>query len=472
MLFNYLVRGFSLISLNVLQVFFPLARTLILARILGGFEFGFASALAASYSTFELVTDIAIHRFVFASRRGEYQEALAAAHGLSILRGGAAGMLAFAAAPGLAHVMSLPAHWLSFAWLGLAVFIRSFEHFEVRVWERDYRYNSQLILNVVSNGTALATMLVTWLYVADHTIYLTMLFAQNVSYVLASHLLAKNPYRVAFRSQLFRKAAHFAYPLVFSGVGLALISQGDRLLVGSVLDLPTLGVYSVMMSTVSVPVGGIIQISSSLVLAGLHSAAADRERFHQRLLLYMRLALIAGICSAFCLLGFMQVILPFVFGPRFTITKSIVALLAAVSFLTLARAEPTTSVLLVNHRTRTLATVSLSVVVGLLFATVFALTYRNVYAVLLGRVIGDVVAFGVSMTILRGYVRELGARAFVWSLWAGVWLVTAIILCVYPTFMEAASVRLSVLAFLAMLSIGGLAIHLRPMIARAYGHSP
>jgi hypothetical protein len=74
---QFVFRGLSLISFSLAQLFYPLARTLILARILSSFEFGFASALAASYATFELITDIAIHRFVLASPRSEYQETLA-----------------------------------------------------------------------------------------------------------------------------------------------------------------------------------------------------------------------------------------------------------------------------------------------------------------------------------------------------------------------------------------------------------
>jgi O-antigen/teichoic acid export membrane protein len=471
MLLQYFVRGLSLISFSAAQLFYPLARTLILARILSGFEFGFASALSASYATFELITDIAIHRFVLASPRSEYQEALAGAHGLSITRGAAAGMLAFAAAPGLAYMMSLSADWMIFAWLGLAIFIRSLEHFEVRVAERDYRYNAQFLVNLVSNGTALAVMIATWLYVQDHTIYITMLFAQNISYVLASHWLAKTPYRLDFRSAYFRKAARFAYPLVLSGVGLAVVSQGDRLLVGSVLDLQTLGVYSVMMLTVTVPMGAINQICSSLALAGLHNAAADRERLQCRLLLYMRIMLILGVCFAFGLLAFMNVLVPFVFGPRFAVAEGLVGLLAAVSVLNLARSEPTTSVLLVNHRTRALAFLSLSAGLGLLVATVLALSYGNLYMVLLGRLVGEIFGFGITMTILRGYIAELGWRPFIGSWWAGGWIVTAIIFDVFYPLPETSSLRLGILASLATLSIGGLTISLRSMMVRAYGRS-
>lgn len=468
----YVARGLSLLSFTAAQLLYPLVRTLILARILSSFEFGFASALAASYATFELVTDIAIHRFVLATPRSEYQAALAGAHGLSILRGAVAGMVAAAVAPVLAHLMSLSADWTSFAWLGLAIFIRSFEHFEIRAAERDYQYSAQLLANLISSGVALAVMIATWFYVQNHLVYIGMLFAQNISYVLASHWFAKSDYRLDFRSPHFRKAAHFAYPLVASGAGLAIVSQGDRLLVGSVLDVPTLGVYSVIMLTVTVPIGAIGQIFSSLALAGLHNAAADQERFQYRLLVYMRSMLILGSCFAFGLLAFMNVVVPFVFGPRFEVANGIVALLAAVSFLNIARSEPTTSVLLVSHRTRTLALLSWSSVIGLLAATVLALWYRNLYMIILGRLIGEIIGFAITMMILRRYIWKLGRGPFVASLWAGSWISAAIVLEALHPLPEFSSLHLGALACLAMLTVGGLTVNLRPMVLQAYSHSP
>ena len=464
-----LIKGVSLISLNLAQVLMPFVRTVILTRILSSFEFGFASALAASYSTFELITDISIHRFVFASPRGDYQDALAGAHGLSIVRGAAAATLAVAAAPALAYILSLSANWMSFAWLGLAIFIRSFEHLEVRVAERDYQYNSQFITNLVSDGTGLVVMIVTWLYVQDHVIYIAMLFAQNISYVLTSHYLAKSPYRANFRSVYFSKAARFAYPLVLSGFGLAAVSQGDRLLVGSVLDLPTLGVYSVMILVTTVPMGAIIRFSSTLVLAGLHNAGADQVRLQSRLLLYTRVMLIIGVCFAFGLLCFMDIVVPFVFGARFAVEPSAVALLALASFITIARAEPTTSALLINHRTHALATLSLSTAVGLLVATVLALSYRNIYVVLLGRLAGEVFAFCITLPILRKYIGQAGWRPFIRSWWAATWVVAASIFTVISPWPEISWSPIVILGLLAMLTIAGLAFDLQPMIARAYG---
>ena len=147
-------------------------------------------------------------------------------------------------------------------------------------------------------------------------------------------------------------------------------------------------------------------------------------------------------------------------------------LLAAISFLRIAFAEPTTSVLLVNHRTRTLAMLSLSTVIGLLVTAVLALLYRSLYAVVLGKVIGDIVMFGITMTILQRYIGDLGWRPFIRSCWAVGWIVAAIIFSVFSPLPETSLLHLGLLTVLAMIGIGGLAIDLRPMIVRAYSRSP
>jgi O-antigen/teichoic acid export membrane protein len=465
---HVLNRSVTLMSFSGVRVLYPLVRTLILARILSGFEFGFASALSASYATFELITDVAVHRFVLATPRAEYQQALRGAHGLSVVRGLAAGILAVAAAPVLAYLMSVPTEWMSFAWLGPAIFIRSFEHFELRVAERDYRYSAQLWMNVLSNSLALAIMVGTWFYFHDHVIFITMLFAQNISYVVASHLFATTPYSISLRSSHFFKAARFAYPLVLSGIGLAVVSQGDRLLVGSVLDVPTLGIYSVLILTITVPAGAVTQVFSSLALAGLHNASDDHERRERRLLLYARIMLILGVCTAFGLLALMNILVPLVFGARFAVSSGIVAMLALVSFFSLARAEPTTSVLLINHRTRALAALSLSSVGGLVVAVTLATWYASLYTILVGRLFGEVFGFLATMTMLRPYLGKRGWRSMAAVLWAGLWLLTAIAFeLLYPLPLGSV-LRFGVLGCLAMLALGGLAIKLRPMIADAY----
>ena len=74
-----------------------------------------------------------------------------------------------------------------------------------------------------------------------------------VGLVVATRLFATTPYRWRFRTPLFARAFYFGYPLTFNGLGLAVSAQADRFLVGAMLGLPALGIYSVLMLVTAVP---------------------------------------------------------------------------------------------------------------------------------------------------------------------------------------------------------------------------
>ena len=102
------------------------------------------------------------------SSRTDYDEALAGAHALSLLRGCTVGALALFAAPGIAYVLSLGEDWSDFAWLGPIIVIRSLEHLEPRVAERDYRYDAQFKVSLASNLLALVCLVLAALHSHSH----------------------------------------------------------------------------------------------------------------------------------------------------------------------------------------------------------------------------------------------------------------------------------------------------------------
>ena len=65
------------------------------------------------------MTDFALYRFVFSTPRENYEEALASAHALSVVRGLAVGAIAIAVSPFISALLSLQADWVDFALLGL-----------------------------------------------------------------------------------------------------------------------------------------------------------------------------------------------------------------------------------------------------------------------------------------------------------------------------------------------------------------
>jgi O-antigen/teichoic acid export membrane protein len=407
-------KGYSLFFVSLFEVGTPFVRMMILSRALSLRELGFASALGATYAGFEQITDFAIYRFVFSARREKYQEALASAHALSVLRGLVVGGLAVAASPFIAMALSLSDYWLDFALLGGVIMIRSLEHLAPRVAERDYRYGVQFKVNVVANGLALTALVGTLLFERTHVALLASLFAQMIGVVAASHALADTPYRLNFRSPLFVEAFRFGYPLMFNGMGLAASSQGDRFIVGAFLGLPALGIYAVATLATLVPMIMVGRLTGTVMLAALYNATRLADGVYEA---RVRLAarLVPLFCAVFALgvLTLMNVVVPAVFGRQFLLSRDAVALLAAGCFFRMTRGDPFTSMLMHTGRTHLLALANLSSASSLLFQLGFVLVYGSFESVLAGRLLGEITALAVILYVTR---REFRSALRDWTL--------------------------------------------------------
>ena len=427
-------KALSLCSLSTVEFGTPLIRMLILSRFLNLHELGFASALAATYSTFEQITDIAIYRFVFSSPRADYEEALASAHALSLLRGCIVAALAFVAAPGIAYMLSLSADWTSFAWLSIIILARSFEHLAPKVAERDYRYGAQFKVSFVANGVALVALVATAVHSHNHNAVLASLSAQVIGTVVASHILAEQPYRLKVCSPYFKGAWKYGYPLMFNGLGLALSGQGDRLMVGSLLGLPVLGIYSVVLLVSVVPTSMIFKIMGTISLAALRNASATTGQFEARLRLYGRFVPLIAACYALALLALFNIAVPLAFGSQFAVSNWVSILLSGGAFFKIVRTEPFTSLLLHEMKTGTLALANQSAVIGLLIGTILAFAYRSLEAALVGRLIGEMIGLCVTIYLtsvsfrsaLSDYLMSMTASFAIVLLECGTMLTTLI----------------------------------------------
>ncbi len=250
------------------------------------------------YGTVEQVSDIAIYRFVFSAEREKYQEILASAHALSVVRGVIVGSIAAAMSPLVAWAFSLTPDWPSFAALGGVTLIGSFEHLGPKVAERNYEYKSQLYVVSVSNGLGLLAIVTASILLRNHYAIIISLFAQIVGLVVASHIFAETRYRLEFRSPQFLRAIQYGYPLIVNGLGLAVTSQGDRFLVGMMLGLPALGIYSIALLTVIVPISMLFRIMGTLNLGRFHNAVAEGSSLDDRLRVSARFSPMAATIYA------------------------------------------------------------------------------------------------------------------------------------------------------------------------------
>ncbi|WP_294541057.1 oligosaccharide flippase family protein [uncultured Rhodoblastus sp.] len=402
---NVIKKSQSLIVIAGLEISLPFLRMLIMTRALDLPELGFASALAATYGMFEQVTDIAMYRYVYSLPRDEYVEALASAQALSVLRGFAVALFAYAVSPLIADAFSLHAEWRDFALLAAVILIRSFENLEPRVAERDYHFRPQLICIVAANALCLGALIAALAIWHNHLALTASLVGQAIGGVVASHFVSRLPYRLNFFSPHFFKAFRFGYPLMFNGVGLAISSQGDRFLVGAMLGLPALGVYSVVMLATILPINMVYRVMGSLTSAALFNAGDLAENWTRKVRLAARLSPLLAAGYAVGVLTLTNIVLPIVFGPKFQISILGLSLLAFSAYFRIARGEPFGSLLLMSQRTKRLAIGNLSNIFALVLSAILLYYARYVESALAGRALGEVVSFGVTLFLTRNLMR-------------------------------------------------------------------
>jgi O-antigen/teichoic acid export membrane protein len=399
---TFVKRSQSLALLSLVEYGTPFFRMMALSRLLPLRELGFTSALTATNASFFLLTDFGTHRFVLSVPREDYEEALASTHALTFLRGILVGVLGIALAPLIAATFSLTEDWESFALVASVFFIGSFEHLGPRVDERNYRYGVQLRVSLIANGLGLGALLISLALTRSHEAIIASLFAQAIGQVAASQFLAGTPYRMNFRSRYFRQAVRFGYPLMINGLGLAVSSQGDRFLVGSLLGLPALALYSVATLVTLVPMNMVFRFVGTFMLAALYNVAnRTDESYAARVRLSARLVPIAGAVYALGIVTLLNIVMPLVFGSQFTLSVTSVALLGLVAFFRMARQDPFTSMLLHEGRTRRLAITNLASSSALLFEVVLIKAFGTFEAVIAGRLLGEMTALALVIYMTR-----------------------------------------------------------------------
>lgn len=400
-----LSKAGPLFALSFLDIGVAFARMFALAHILGPFEFGFAAAISVTAATIGQITDIALYRFVSSSARSVFVQTIAAAHAVSVLRAIILAVLIVLFSYPIACTLVSCGNWPSFAWFAPIVLIASFENMEIRTRERDYRYWPQLIAAVTSYSAGIISLTIVAYETRSHYAFLSFMAAQTISYVFVSHLLASTPYRLTFCSKYVTAAVSFGIPLMLNGAGLALVGQGDRLMVGAVLGVEFLGLYAVVVLAGLVPIAAITRICGSLFFAGLHNTNASSEKHNARMRLFSRLIAVIASSYALAVIGLFNVAVPVVFGARFLVPDLTVFLISLIAFVRIVRGEPMTSVLLNKQRTRALAVANLSPALGLIAATLLVVTYRTIDSVLAGILVGEFTGVAVLLFTTRDLFR-------------------------------------------------------------------
>lgn len=342
-------------------------RTVILSRMLAPRDFGLAIAITVVISFADLVSDFGLDRFLISRASDDDREALAAAHGLQVMRGLVIAALIWFGAPWIGRLFGASAHAADFQWCAAILALRAFVHLDVRQVQRALRFAPEATASLSARLAALAAVYPAVLAFGDFRAMIASLMVDAVVYVIASHLLARSRFRVVTRDrQTWRDAIAYALPLTINGIGLAANSQLDRAFVGHWFGVETLALYAVTLNLAVVPavvLAGILSLLSVSLIAREHGAAARAEA-------YVAVAWVhATIGAAYALFvaTTLDVLVPFVFGSGYTVSPSMTTLIALIAWFRVSRGAPN-ALMLADARTGRLMTANLLSSVGLVVA--------------------------------------------------------------------------------------------------------
>lgn len=290
-------------SVPLLSEAAALARSAILARLIGGEELGRAMVLTLVLRLAEMVSDVGIDRFLI-QRRGEIAPALLAAlHGANALRGMWTALLLLVLALPMGAALEGGASVACYAALALVPLVRTGLHLGYRLAERDMRL---VPMAVVEGGSVLAMLAAVPLAGAatgDHRAMLAVLLAQAVVQVALSHLVAARRFGLAWDRVVVAEVLGFGAPLVVNAGLMFLTFQADRLIVAGYYGWAEVAVYGVALQLAMLPAQIAGRAAGSLVAPRMRVLAGEAlGRFARQMLgLYLLLGL--GFALGFALMA-------------------------------------------------------------------------------------------------------------------------------------------------------------------------
>jgi O-antigen/teichoic acid export membrane protein len=382
----------------------------VLARVLGPEQLGLAATLTLTSSFFELATDTGGDRFLIQAHDGDQPSVQGLVQLAQVGRGVLIAALLVVFAWPISLLYRVPELFGPLAALALPQLIAGFVHLDMRRAQRQLDFRTEGWALLASETASLITTIAVALATHSFTAILYGLIVRAAMAVAVSHLRRERRYTIRFERAHLEELARFSAPLMLTGLLVFMAQQSDRAIIGAMLGVKDLGLYSAVILLIYYPSFTLLRFLNSMYLPLVSSGRTTAERREAAELLGGQSILLAILMST----GFtiaMPVVVPFLYGGRFgqpVLTFALVGVLQSSRFLmlwpyTVATGDGRSTVVLATNIAR-LSAVPAAILGGLVF--------HQLEGVVAGFILGEwvAVACGVAMTRrLSGH--GLGAAA-------------------------------------------------------------
>ncbi len=317
-----------------------LVRFAVLARLLGTAEFGIAAAFGLTASLLEMLSDVGADRQIVQSPDGNRRPMQGTLHLLQLSRGIVLGVFMLLVAGPLARLSSAPESTWAFQLLALAPLLSGLKHLDHARYQRRLKFAPSVNVSLAGQVVALLIAVPVAWYTRHHTAMLWAVLAQYAAMAVVSHLVARRRFTLTWNRQLAARALRFSWPLMGSGILLAAIFHGDRLVVLAAYPVEELAFYSVALQLATVPSLVAAKVLAALSLPLLASVANDEIAFRRR---YTQVIQgVGGMCVLFAgtLLLVGPPVIYFVFGAEYGPAIPLLSVVALRQAIRLLRTAP------------------------------------------------------------------------------------------------------------------------------------
>ncbi|KUJ82998.1 hypothetical protein AVO43_10660 [Microbulbifer sp. ZGT114] len=396
-----LLKGASVLTLSqALVAACTFLRNIIIARHIDAENFGVATTFALTISLVEMTSNLALDRVLVQDRDGDSDDMLGSAHFLQFIKGLLIALVLFAIAYPVALLFGLGDKVWAFQLLAVVPVLHGLMNFDFVVRQRNLDFIPTAVYDAVPQIMILFVAFAASLLLEDYRVMLAVILLQATMQVLLSHILARRPYRWALRWSLAKRKLEFGWPLLVNGFLLFGIFQGDRVIIGSLYSMETLGWYSVAFSLCMLPTLIFAKLSASLLMPILSRSCDDAALFYR----CGEFALISCVSFAVLTVVFFGIgghgLVLLSFGEQYLQAATVITWLAVMQALRVVRIAPS---IIANSQAHTKNAMIANIFrcVSLGFAVKLGLDGAPVAWVAATGIGGELIALSVSVSLVQ-----------------------------------------------------------------------
>ncbi len=386
-------------------------RNIIIARLISVEDFGIASLFALTMAAVEVAGNLSVDKIIIQDKNGNDEQFQSSGHAFIVIRGFISGLLLFLSAKYVADFFNVPETAWAFQVLALISIIKGFLHLDFARFQREMNFLPIVLIETLPQIIILLLSIPLALWLNSYAAVVWLLLINAILYVVLSHVYAKRKYSIRWNRSDIARMYKFGWPLLINGILMLIILQGDKAIVGRSYSMEVLGWYSAAFIITLSPALIITKIIYSLMLPWLSKARADVKIFTDGSLLAINYCLITGLLLSFFYSLFGSELIIFLFGSNYADGGKIVALLAFMQFVRIAKAGPILIAMSVGETKNPMFS---NFVRGFAFliAILFAWYGTDVITIVIIGLLGELAAFFISMRLLLKNVNSKLTKSY------------------------------------------------------------